>query len=353
MEFSCLLGFGMDSGEVRLIKLDSTVNSDKRVFLTPFPKIKDAFFYPYELIPKTPLNAISSSLSRQGALLKIEFQGMNSYGYADCHPWEELGDLSLPKQLDYFLNNQPTNLFSQSLFFAHQDAYSTPYEKESNLISPPSHFNMPDLTQNSVEDALTQGFQFIKIKVRPDLNSFLKKLNALSGVLKNTSLRFDFNNAYSAHAVLEFTQRLRSLPLTIDLFEDPFSSNQFELYEKLPYKIYLDFFPYEQAEKLAPYVDGFVLKPAIQSVSLIRKLNQLKSQNIVTTYMDHPIGQLGAALIANKFGQNTHHGMLTHLNYQTNEFSECLSIENTKLIFNKKSLYKKLEDLKWLKLSLI
>ena len=52
------------------------------------------WYWPYELTPKRRLSAIAADAPRQGALVRIED------GFADVHPWPELGDEPLDGQLE-------------------------------------------------------------------------------------------------------------------------------------------------------------------------------------------------------------------------------------------------------------
>jgi O-succinylbenzoate synthase len=59
-------------------------------------RVVQSAYFPYELI------SINQSLGmRQGALLKIVFAD-HLVGYADCHPWPELGDIPLAEQVALF-----------------------------------------------------------------------------------------------------------------------------------------------------------------------------------------------------------------------------------------------------------
>src|SRR5260221_7143857 len=72
--------------------------------------------YRYELIPRVRLNARAGEGARRGALLNADG------GYADIHPWPELGDASLDEQLALLSTGETTALTAQSLRAGAADA---------------------------------------------------------------------------------------------------------------------------------------------------------------------------------------------------------------------------------------
>jgi o-succinylbenzoate synthase len=119
---------------------------------------------------------------RKGALLRV-----NGKGYADCHPWPELGDAPLQKQLELLRKGVTTPLTAQSLFFASIDAQAR--EKGislfHNLIIPPSHMLV------KVGDHISPGTNCIKLKVGIDVPKEIEYLNTFKG--ESIKIRLDFN----------------------------------------------------------------------------------------------------------------------------------------------------------------
>jgi O-succinylbenzoate synthase len=72
-------------------------------------------------------------------------------------------------------------------------------------------------------------------------------------------------------------------------------------------------------------VDVLVVKPAIQDVPKTRK------EIVITSYMDHPVGQLHAAAIAARFATSARCGLVTHVLFESNEFSERLKLDGARL----------------------
>ena len=69
----------------------------------------------YTLKPKRALSAIAREGVREGALIRV------GDGFADVHPWPELGDEPLDRQLKRLARGETTPLAQQSLRFAEAD----------------------------------------------------------------------------------------------------------------------------------------------------------------------------------------------------------------------------------------
>ncbi|MCU1228491.1 MAG: hypothetical protein JWO97_1375, partial [Acidobacteria bacterium] len=69
-------------------------------------------YAPYELVARRALNARATELRRRGALIEVDG------GYADVHPWSELGDAPLDEQLAMLARGETTSLTRASLRFA-------------------------------------------------------------------------------------------------------------------------------------------------------------------------------------------------------------------------------------------
>src|SRR3954463_14889162 len=74
----------------------------------------DCYFWRYERVPKRRLSAIAGR--RLGALIRV------GDGFADVHPWPELGDAPLDQQLALLARGETTALTRASLRFAELDA---------------------------------------------------------------------------------------------------------------------------------------------------------------------------------------------------------------------------------------
>lgn len=274
-----------------------------------------------------PKNA--SFQKRNGAILKVQFDE-NLCGYADCHPWPQLGDRPLEDQLGALKKKQCTPLTRSSLKFARMDAEARHLKKSILEYAkiPLSHFFIEDLLNYSladIEQVALQGFTHIKIKLGKQLPQEIGKLFELFSK-SSFKLRLDFNERLSPNEFRSFLKAIEKLRESIDFIEDPFP------YHALPWKEFQDSYSISLAcdrQVLAALqspesASVLIVKPAVVQiepfVNLYRKV-------IVTSYLDHPIGQLSAAYAASQIDprQANVHGLLSHHVYLPNAFSEKLS----------------------------
>lgn len=265
--------------------------------------------------------------SRQGALLKVTFEeGIT--GYADFHPWPELGDLPLFQHL----RQQDTPLFQRSLHYARVDAEA---RKQGiwlfqYLTCPSSHLLLPHThTQKYLEDGLQQCFTRFKMKVGRDFAIEQQVLIKLLPILykNNAKIRLDFNETLSKQEYEDFFKDLLPWKDCIDFCEDPFKYNEND-WELSQSKQGIDFacdFASTPDQKV-PNVR--VIKPAKQDPTPFVK--SIHGRLVITSYLDHPLGQLCAAYDAAQSKKRLDVcGLLSHLVYKKNPFSEKLTYTNT------------------------
>ncbi len=292
---------------------------------------------PYELTPRAALNSQVGAQPRVGCLLRLEEKG--SEGFADLHPWPEFGDEPLSLQLDLLQQGQMTAVSRQSLEIARLDAEARAQGVSlfSNLKIPESHFLLNDPEEWTLEklEALKQeGFTTVKMKVGREPEEELSRLKTLAaGWPKQMRLRLDFNSALEVPEFKNFCLSLeKSLP--IELIEDPvpYSANVWgDLSRELALAFAYDR-PKPAEASNDPRPDAFrflILKPAVQDVRIWS--NSFKSSMlVVTSYLDHPLGQMSAAYWAAQLapsGRLAICGLLSHFAYHPTEFSEQLKVE--------------------------
>ena len=97
-------------------------------------------YWKYELKPKRRLSAVAAEGPRHGALIRVDD------GFADIHPWPELGDAPLDEQLAMLARGETTPLTRASLKFAAIDAAARRDGRGlfEGLTIPPSHWPGPD-----------------------------------------------------------------------------------------------------------------------------------------------------------------------------------------------------------------
>ena len=223
--------------------------------------------YRYELIPLARLNARAGEGARRGALLNVDG------GYADVHPWPELGDASLDEHLALLARGETTALTAQSLRAAAVDAAARRAGRSlfDGLKVPRSHWP-------AAAGEAPAAFDTIKVKMPGrDLPS-------------TGRLRLDFNATLDAGV---FAALAPTLPRDrIDFVEDPCPYDPAtwrELRDRTGLRLALD------REIALEGVDVLVIKPAIQDVEGLASDDR---EIVVTSYMDHPVGQLHAAAVA-------------------------------------------------------
>ena len=288
----------------------------------------------YELKQKKKLG-LSRSESRVGALLKV------AEGYADLHPWPELGDLDLEEELRSIALGNFTALSRRSLVIAAEDGKAR-VEKRSlfaGLSIPTSHLLVDPSADHSL--LVEQNFERVKWKCSSDLTALARHLESLVPMLQGTGLkvRLDFNECLDQYAFVGFLRSLSDDALDrIDFIEDPFvfeSKSWLGISEKFHCHLALD---RQNSAKLGVGFDVSVVKPAIHDPKPFLNLAATEMKRIVfTSYLDHPLGQLAAAFEAARAVQAHPYllepcGLLSHLNYEKNEFSELLQSRGPELL---------------------
>ena len=339
---------------------------------------------------KISFSSYALAAKRQGALLKVEFEeGM--IGYADCHPWPELGDVPLQEQLHLLARAEKTALTACALEWALLDATARKVKKpllnqtsnnlsfgfccfdiqedfehifafgaEGNIgtsilprrkgkkmpkeleyhanklkIQVNSHYLIPDIhtvTHGQIETIQQMGFTHLKIKMKLGNGRPLLQLFSDSAL----KLRLDFNESLRADTFREFLEQIEPLKEQIDFIEDPFPfhPDKWSAFQQEGWRLACD---REMLQgKLYPdAADILILKPAIQPFDIWPM--PCRQTIIVTSYLGHPLEQVVAAFTAatvDPRGQFVH-GLLSHSAYQPNAFSRHLNWEGPQFTFPK------------------
>lgn len=255
-------------------------------------------YWRYELTPKRRLSAVANAGPRRGALIRV------NGGVADIHPWPELGDLPLDEQLALLARGEATPLTRASLEFASLDA---PARRDGRslfdgLTIPPSHWPGPDPPA---------AFDTVKLK-------------SIDVIPDRVQLRIDFNATLTAE---EFVQIAATLPRErIDFIEDPCSYDAAvwrELRSTTGLRLALD---RAASSSEADSYDVLILKPALEEIP------RTNAEIVVTSYMDHPIGQLCAAYAAATANITSTCGLITHVLFENDPFIERMHIDGTRLV---------------------
>ncbi|HEX7829975.1 MAG TPA: enolase C-terminal domain-like protein [Thermoanaerobaculia bacterium] len=254
----------------------------------------------YTLTPRKRLSRIARDGAREGALLRVDD------GFADVHPWPELGDAPLDEQLALLGRGETTPLTEASLRLARIDgeARSRGVSLFDGLTIPESHWPGNDPPP---------AFDTIKIK-------------GVLDVPDQVRIRIDFNATLTP---AEFVQIAERLPKErIDFIEDPCPYDEETwraLREQTNLKLAYDQPPTANRQPPTQF-DVLVHKPAVHS--------EWPNHNniVVTSYMDHPIGQFGAAYVAATHRTNARCGLFTHVLYEPDAFIERIASDGARLL---------------------
>jgi len=273
----------------------------------------------YELTPKRPLSAIAAAGPRHGALIRVDG------GFADVHPWPELGDEALDIQLAKLARDETTALTQASLEFAAIDAAARRDGQSlfDGLTIPPSHWPGPDPPDD---------FDTVKLK-------------GIDRIPDRVRLRIDFNATLTPD---QFVRIAATLPRErIDFIEDPCpydSATWRDLRTRTGLRLALDRPSATQHRQeclchtgnsmwhrhsclcSVESADVLIIKPALQEIPCT------DSEVVVTSYMDHPIGQVCAAYAAATARITNTCGLITHVLFEPDPFIERMRIDGTRLV---------------------
>lgn len=323
---------------------------------------------PYQLQPVAP-----ELPPREGFLLRVTHLDSDTPGYADCHPWPELGDDPWPVQVRKLSLGLTTQLLDASLHWAKRDASARlrGIKLGEGLTAPQNHFSSPfslaradiDRFIADLDRAVANRLKLVKTKIGPGAvadgpaNLFREASKALAE--RGLKVRLDFNARFShdeaTEVIREWGEAAGDLS-QIDWIEDPcpFSRDHWqELRDEFKVKIALDIETAPPPErKRRSSFDIIILKPA-------RKVHVRTlppgAAVAFTCALDHPFGQLCANYAASDWltrrltlrGLSTpvilkpderhmrkvlRGGLAGHFAYQPNEFSERLQIRRGRLV---------------------
>ncbi len=318
-------------------------------------------FSPYSLYPRTALNGRHDGGERRGALLRIETSEW--IGFADLHPWTELGDISLERQLQCLADGMKTPLVERALIHAEADGRARENKQSlfAGLSIPESHFLLTDLNETGPERltaVFEDGFTCVKIKVGRDLAMAHARLQRLFDEWpEGLTLRLDLNACVNLAESSEFFLNLRDARPHIEFVEDP---GPYDLAGWTKWQQTTGLSAALDREALVRQLDEasfednstdpfhfVILKPAVQTPQeWIDSATWRKHVAfVVTSYMDHPLGQAAAAWEAARAAKHlsllvtdglhsslSTCGLLSHFVYEPNDFSEFLQTQGPRLL---------------------
>lgn len=297
------------------------------------------YYHPYSLKAKNALNAKSSSYEYHGVLLKI------GEGHACLHPWQQLGDPPLNILFKQLQQGQKNPLITQAFNCAAADAAGRKQGKSlfQDLLIPESHATITG-GMAEIESALANGFSTVKLKTGKNPAREITLLTEINRHFPNLPLRLDFNNALTSSELLHFLDSLNSSTRQqIEFLEDPYKNKVEEKNAAQPQPHDFYQIPLAIDQEVETYTSSFayaVAKPAKNNTSRILKNCQIHHRKcVITSYMDHPIGQAYAAYNAGLAWRKSPEilslcGLMTHDLFLQTPFSECLGNGRSKWSYN-------------------
>lgn len=253
-------------------------------------------FHDYEL-----KNISNTKSSRKGTLLRFAFD--DGFGYADCHPWPEFGDLPLQEQKNNLKRGNFTYLTKRSYHFAKLDAQAR-YEGKSLLSgSVRSHLHFAGQAK--------KGFDCFKMKVRGNEN-----IVALMKSHPNIKWRFDFNSTSNYEDFCRFLEEIDCEK--VDFIEDPFPYCEL-LWKKIENDFGIQLAADFEKKKMGEWLPSvLIVKPALEDIDEYRRK---KTRLVITSLLAHPLDQMTAAYSALQLNSDEIMGLYTHVCYESNDFS--------------------------------
>lgn len=286
--------------------------------------IKPIDIHCYTLRSRASLNAASSRLEHQGALIRIDG------GYGCIHPWPELGDTSIDEQLNRLKNGEASPLIRSAMTCAQADAVARREQRSlfSGLNVPRSHATCL-MDEGSIAWAVVAGFDRVKVKMGRHLDQEVAFFQRMSELYPDLRWRLDFNHSQSASTISDVIGRLGDVLLQkIDFLED--ASMPGEGHPLINGQRMIPLAVDREVMNAPENCEVMVMKPAVNDIPpLMEVAAKHQKRVVVTSYMDHPLGQCYAAwqagLAARQYPELMGHcGLITHGLFEPDVFTEAL-----------------------------
>lgn len=250
-----------------------------------------------------------------GALIKVELED-TSVGYADLHPWPELGDPNLENCIKSLVNGVPLlPIVMQATRLSVEDAQARAAGRALVMghTVPLSHRLLSDMTQmqlSQFNDISSEGFTHLKVKMGRDLSNETVALKRWV-TLTSFKWRLDFNGRLSSKEFVQWYEAVQSwLDPYLDGIEDPVSEG-----EDLP--IDGPFFA-DRGGRVKEW--GVVWKPEVAVLP-----ERISLQRVwVTNNLGHPFGHAVAAVCAARLGRSEICGLQGLESYPKSAWTEAI-----------------------------
>lgn len=298
----------------------------------------DIYYHRYVLKSAATLNARSQKHEIEGSLIRI------GAGVGCIHPWVELGDEDLDRQLEALGNAKPHRLGERAMHCAALDgkARESGVSLFDELTIPDSHMTVvPGMELGKRE---LESFTRIKLKGTMDLDQTKEEaMRCYRLASPECRLRIDFNDTLDHSVAMNLAQALgKDVCERIEFIEDPTRFDT-ENWSRLSSQIGLSLAVDRECEAAvvdAADLEWWIIKPALVNPEMLRlKLEAGEGVRnlVVTSYMDHAIGQMyaayEAALLKTKCPELVRAcGLLTHELFERNDFFEAIKSKGPKLM---------------------
>lgn len=280
----------------------------------------------YRLKARGFLNSISNRREFEGVLIQIDG------GFGCIHPWPELGDPPLEKCLADLAGARRWPIVRRAIRCAEYDRAARVFDHSlfEEMEVPDSHASLSLARAEGVANAVEAGFTTIKLKAGRNPAQETKFLDEMAAEYPALKWRLDFNESLepgdAAGFLLALSEKTRA---AIDFVEDPcpYSDTAWrDLHRQTKVNLAVD----REAAPLSAAAQVMVIKPAIDEPFLLAEAAIQNRQRVVmTSYMDHPVGQTFAAWEAARLGLQFPGlvgtcGLQTHHLFEPDEFTEML-----------------------------
>lgn len=259
------------------------------------------------------MNARTGRLGYEGALVR------GGAGFGCLHPWPELGDPTVEDCLADFAGERRFALVKRTMacLAADGEARQAGRSLFEELEVPPSHATLPALNRAVLEEAVARGFDRVKVKAGRAVRRELAALRKFLGDFPDLRWRLDFNGTGRVGELVEIFDEWSDEECgKIDFLEDPVAYGGDD-WRRLGGETGMPLANDREVEAERGDSGVLVIKPAVNEMRAGQRV-------VVTSYLDHPLGQVFAAWEAARAGVTEVCGLQTHGVFARDPFTEAL-----------------------------
>lgn len=274
----------------------------------------DLWVWRYALESAGGLNARTGRRIYEGALVRI------GAGFGCVHPWPELGDATLEGCLDDLAGERRLGLVQRTLVCIGADGAAREEGRSlfEGLVVPGSHATLPFFDEERVAEVVERGFSHVKVKAGRELGRELAEVRGMILRWPDLRWRVDLNEMGTVGDLVEiFEGWSEEERAKLDFLEDPtrYEVDEWaELRRATGISLANDFRMSEDEGDS----EFLVVKPAVH------EMPEEGRRRVVTSYLDHPLGQVFAAWEAARAGVGEVCGLQTHGVFAGSAFTEVL-----------------------------